>query len=141
MKTLAIMDGDFALGSHGYKTVSGLNKTVQDLGIALREHFGVDRFHPKWGSALDSLLGQPIDGLSTMRLESEVRRVVSNYMTVQRERATQTHGDGGSVRSSEMLAVIQDVRVAHWWSTWVRVTIVLQMMDQTVFTLDMALEE
>lgn len=141
MKTLAVQDGDLVLGASGYVTTRGLNKTVQDLGIALREHVGIDRFHPKWGSGLNSLIGRPIDVLSQMQLESEARRVINNYMAVQREQALHMTQRGAKVQQSEMVAQVVDVRVERWWTTWVKMVVVLRMMDGNSFTLDLSVEE
>ena len=141
MKTLAVQDGDLVLGASGYATTRGLSKTVQDLSVALRERFGVDRFHPKWGSGLDSLLGRPIDVLTRMRLESEARRVINNYMVVQREQAVTMMNRGIKVQQGEMVDSIVEVRVERYWTTWVKMTVVLRMMDGNAFTLDLSVEE
>lgn len=80
MKQLALQNGDLVLGQGGYATVSGANKVRQDLSCALREPIGTDRFHRAWGSTLQSYIGDAINQDALTMIESEVYRVVQNYM-------------------------------------------------------------
>lgn len=83
MKSLAIQNGDLVLGPEGFATVSGAAKVRQDLGIALREPVGNDRFHPRWGSLLPSYIGNPIGDSTIMVVRSETYRVIQNYVYIQ----------------------------------------------------------
>lgn len=63
--------------------VFGLEKLSQDLDSWLREGFQTDRFHPNYGSVLDSYIGTLIDDSSQFHIEQEVFRVLQNYQSVQ----------------------------------------------------------
>lgn len=80
MKQLAIQDGDLVLSRGGFATVTGQAKIRQDLGCALREPVGTDRFHPAFGSTLPHFIGRAIDRNTSAMIEAEVYRVVKNYM-------------------------------------------------------------
>lgn len=86
MKTLLIENGDFVIGPGGYAMVSGAKKVEQDLGIAVREPYGSDRFHPRWGSLLHEYVGRysVADGGGTdVLIQAEIQRVVQNYSFAQ----------------------------------------------------------
>jgi phage baseplate assembly protein W len=105
MRTLVIQDGDIVLGSEGFSTIGGYSKLTQDLGAALREPLGVDRFHPTWGSLLPSFIGHAIVGPQVaVAIRSEVYRVIQNYLMVIAEgikrdslRSNQTRYEAGEV--------------------------------------------
>lgn len=80
MKQLALQNGDLVLGQGGFATVRGPNKVRQDLSCALREPIGTDRFHRAWGSTLQSYIGDAVGPDTLTMIESEVYRVVQNYM-------------------------------------------------------------
>lgn len=86
MKTLLIENGDFVIGPGGYVTVDGPSKVKQDLGVAVREPYGSDRFHSRWGSLLHEYVGQPIAEGMDILIQSEVTRIVQNYSFQQGER-------------------------------------------------------
>lgn len=83
MKTLEIRNGDLALGSDGYATVTGSKKVFQDLGILVREPLGADRFHTRWGSILEDYIGQWSNDESKLRVQSEIQRLIQNYIVMQ----------------------------------------------------------
>ena len=83
MKTLAIKNGDLAIGANGYATIEGAAKVQQDLGLAVREPLGTDRFHPQWGSLLPRYIGEPINDEMTSLVQAEVTRIVQNYIIQQ----------------------------------------------------------
>ncbi len=72
-------DGDLDLST----TVEGLDKLKQDLSIWLREEYGVDRFHPNYGSVLQNFIGENIDELTLHLVEVEVIRVFSGFQQAQ----------------------------------------------------------
>lgn len=83
MKTLQVHNGDLVLGAHGYATVAGATKLRQDLGLAVREPYGCDRFHPQWGSLLPSYVGGPV-GIETEALvKGEITRIIQNHASQQ----------------------------------------------------------
>lgn len=83
MRAFALVAGDFVLGEDGYATVSGSQKVVQDLGVAMREPYACDRFHPRWGSVLPNYVGEPIDDQTALLVRSECSRLIRNYILVQ----------------------------------------------------------
>lgn len=89
MKTLQLVDGDLVVGQGGYTTVTGSVKLHQDLGIAVRDPYGVDRFHPRWGSMLPSYIGDEIGANVKALVDAEVGRVIQNYIAVQRDKRQQ----------------------------------------------------
>jgi len=88
MKSLLISDGDLVVGPGGFLAVEGTRRVIQDLGLAVRETYGSDRFHSRWGSILDGFIGRAYDvGISTV-IEAEMRRVVGNYIAIQQATLT-----------------------------------------------------
>lgn len=79
MKTLAIEHGDFVIGAGGFVTVDGPSKVKQDLAVAVREPYGSDRFHPRWGTLLHEYIGLAANDEMDMRVRAEVTRVIQNY--------------------------------------------------------------
>lgn len=87
MKTMLIEDGDLVVGaSSDYQMVTDSPKVRQDVRHALLEPLGNDRFHPGWGSSIESFVGQTVDDYTQTAVISEVNRVVGNYAAVQRDR-------------------------------------------------------
>lgn len=117
MKSLAIQNGDLVLGPDGFATVSGASKVRQDLGIALREPVGSDRFHPQWGSLLPRYIGNPIGDTTIMVVRSETYRVIQNYVYIQAAAVRDDVSRSRKARygASEIIKDIQkvDVRQDH----------------------------
>lgn len=83
MKTPRLVNGDFQIGPGGFVMIDGSQKVVQDLGVMVREPFGGDRFHARWGTILDDLIGRAIGAESSTYIRSEIQRLVQNYIMVQ----------------------------------------------------------
>lgn len=83
MKTFALVGGDLVLGEGGYALVTGQEKVKQDLGVAMREPYGCDRFHPRWGSVLISYVGEPVEQQTAFLIQQEIGRIIRNYIMVQ----------------------------------------------------------
>lgn len=83
MKTFLIDGGDLVLGQQGYATVEGPPKLRQDLGVAVREPYGCDRFHPRWGSLLYEYVGMQADQEAAAYVRGEITRLIQNYIHVQ----------------------------------------------------------
>lgn len=83
MKQLQLSNGDLVLGPGGFGMVSGAKKVAQDLGVAVREPIGCDRFHPGWGTILSDFIGQNQDSETQMMIRGEVSRVLQNYIVMQ----------------------------------------------------------
>lgn len=117
MKTFLLEDGDLVLDSGSCETVTGPRKLRQDLDLAMREPIGTDRFHPKWGSILPSLVGVPINDTLLARVESEVRRILDNYVVVQRDLMARDARAGRRPRftSGEVIDTVKSVQVRPEW--------------------------
>jgi phage baseplate assembly protein W len=84
MKTLALVNGDLAIGTNGaYLLYSGVARIKQDLTLALTEEYGTDRFHPTYGSIVQSYLGQVLSAELMQLVRAEVNRVLQNYLIIQ----------------------------------------------------------
>lgn len=86
MKTFALVSGDLSPSGGGYLMVDGANKINQDLSLAIREEYGLDPYHPRWGSILKTYVGQPMTSDVTAKVLSEITRVINNYITIQNSR-------------------------------------------------------
>lgn len=113
MKTLALQHGDLVVGSTGYATIDGVPKVVQDVRCALLEPLGNDRFHPGFGSLLDSFVGLAQDGMTTSEVQSEIRRVLDQYAAVQRDRLERDALSGARSRykTADVLAEVLSINV------------------------------
>ena len=117
MKTLLLNDGDIVLDSGSYETVTGPAKLRQDLDLAMREPLGIDRFHPHWGSLLPTMVGDPITPTHTTQIEGEVRRILENYIAVQRDRMARDARNGRRPRyaSGEVIDRVASIQVRPEW--------------------------
>lgn len=113
MQQLAIQNGDLALGPAGFAMVTGESKLRQDLSIALREPYGSDRFHPKWGSTLPTFVGLSTQAGTLSIVRSEVFRVVKNYVNSRLSQMQRDAIDGARPRYStnEVVQTVDDVLV------------------------------
>lgn len=128
MKTLALVNGDLVVTGSGHATVSGAGKTVQDIGVALREEFGIDRFHPMWGSLLPDMVGRPLTDEVQQDVRSEVVRIINNYMAVQQE-VIANKAYGSTVSTSEVLDRVTKVTVTPQDFGTMRITVNLLTLD------------
>lgn len=94
MKQLELRNGDLVVGPGGHGTVRGARRIQQDLGAAVREAIGTDRFHPRWGTILQDYVGGVQNDESTMMIRAEIARVVQNYIVIQTEQITADMGLG-----------------------------------------------
>lgn len=90
-----LVNGDIVVGQSGYVMVSGQQKVLQDLVVATSEPYGSDPYHPGWGSYLTNYVGGDPSVVPAMA-ETEVTRLVSNYMQVQQYQQTQALAAGQS---------------------------------------------
>lgn len=113
MKTLLVRNGDLNMVGGEFVLVGGEEKLRQDLSHALRESFGTDRFHPRWGSMLPDHIGLVNNEVTATLLQAEVERVVSNYIVLQRaliERVA-TQGRKPSYGTGEVISSLDGVNV------------------------------
>lgn len=136
MKTLMLRHGDLVPGSRGAETVSGVSRLVQDLRAALGEPYGVDRFHPGWGSVVDEFVGAPLDESTAFDVEQEVNRVIGNYMAVQGEKIQRDsiNGDARRFRQDDVIARVQSVEVTTR-NDQATISITVETMSREVATM------
>ena len=140
MKTLQLKDGDLAIGSNGYAMVIGASMVAQDLRVALGEPVGNDRFHPGYGSALDSFVGMMLDEGARFTVEQEVNRVVGNYTAIQRDRIQRDalRATRSRFSTDDVIADVSDVTVTANRDS-VRVSIgIVTMSGQTALVMSQA---
>lgn len=113
MKTLQLHNGDLVIGSTGYEMVTGASLVAQDLRCALGEPIGNDRFHPGYGSALSTFIGQPLDESTRFTVEQEVNRVVGNYSAIQQDKIQRDALTAARSRFStaDVVSSVTDVKV------------------------------
>lgn len=114
MKTPLLDDGDLVVGTNSdLAMATGTNKVVQDVRGALLEPLGNDRFHPGWGSDLDSYIGTPTFSDVTITVQSEVNRVVGNLAAVQRDQieSQSLNSDVSTWTTDEVIAGVTSVNV------------------------------
>jgi len=141
MKTLRLSGGDLVLGPGGFETLTGPERIMQDLRVALSEPLGVDRFHPGWGSRVDDFVGMPLDQATAFDLEQEVNRVIGNYMAVQAEKAARDalRDDTRRYTTSDLVSHVSDVEVAYQ-KDQARVTITIVTVSGEEFTSSIEVE-
>lgn len=82
--SLAVVNGDLAPLGGQLQIVSGVTKLKQDMDLWIRERFGVDRFHPRYGSVLEDFIGGIVNDDTGTEVTEELMRVLRNYMAVQK---------------------------------------------------------
>lgn len=80
--SLAIRDGDLAVTGSECQVVNGIDKLRQDLTLWLIIRIGSNRFHPTFGSALESYIGSVIVPATQAVVYNEVLRVLTNYQSM-----------------------------------------------------------
>lgn len=115
MITLQVRNGDLVVGPKGHAVVEGRAKVIQDLGLALREPLGIDRFHPEQGSMLHRYIGEPVGVETESLVRAEIYRIVRNVMAIQQETLTKDSNQGARPRftTSEVIASIDGVDIVQ----------------------------
>jgi phage baseplate assembly protein W len=110
---LLVQNGDIVIGQKGFVEITGVAKIAQDVSFATVEPYGCDRFHPYWGSLLDSYIGNPTTANTNTIVQAEVSRVISNYITVQQSLLAQTQNSNQSANftNDDLIATIQNIVV------------------------------
>jgi phage baseplate assembly protein W len=113
MKTFALRNGDLVLAGSKYGMVEGIARVQQQVGLAMREPLGSDRFHREWGSVLDDWIGSVINEDITFEVRSEVIRVVRDFIIRQNEqvKSRASIGRRAIITAEEMITDISSLRV------------------------------
>lgn len=96
--SLQVSNGDFALDQGGFGIVTGERKLIQDLRHFMLERMGTDDAHPNYGSLFDggqrsdgtevpSVIGHHDFAIASLTVESDIRRIVTEYQQTQLARA------------------------------------------------------
>jgi hypothetical protein len=96
--SLALRNGDLALGGTHLATTTSVPKLVQDLRCALLEPMGTDDLHPSFGSVIDggrrpdgtevpSLIGSTRWGRAAVEIRAEIMRIADEHRSRQLARA------------------------------------------------------
>jgi hypothetical protein len=113
MRTFLLQNKDLVVGSNSYVEVTGPGKVYQDISIALQETYGANRFHPNWGSILNSMIGSALSQSTTTVISSEVTRVLKNYMLNQQNTISNynTQGLPSPYNNSDLVVNMTPVQI------------------------------
>lgn len=142
MKTLRLQHGDLVPGTRGLETVSGVSMLIQDIRGALGEPYGIDRFHPRWGSVIDDYVGMPLNESTTFDLKGEVNRVIGNYMAVQTEKVNRdamSENTPDRFRTEDVLARVREVKVSSRYDQ-ATIEITVETASREIATFDIEVE-
>lgn len=82
--SLALHRGDLLVKSRRAQLASGVDKLKQQIFLWLLEAYGVDRFHPQYGSTLSGYVGTVNTLDNAFEIEVEVHRVLGNLQRYQK---------------------------------------------------------
>jgi len=126
MKTFLLENGDLVIGEGGFIAITGPAKVRQDLAVSMKEPFGIDRFHPRWGSQLHEYIGGTVGPETHMFIEGEVNRLVQNYVYLQRDQVEKDLAEGRVPRFStgELVRAVESIKVRQSYDSFkVRVSL------------------
>jgi phage baseplate assembly protein W len=131
------VQGDLSPAPGGYLMYEGAAKIHQDLALALREAYGADHIHPRWGSILQQLIGTPVTADLKTKILTEVNRVISNYITVQNAQVVQSSNTGtvSSMTTDDIVQSVSDIRVQQIYDSLV-VNVVLQTLNRQLININ-----
>lgn len=131
MKTFALVHGDLSPAPGGYLMYEGAPKINQDLALALREQYGTDIFHPKWGSVLPQFIGLPMTPDIKSQVLTEVSRVISNYITVQNAQISQAsvNGSASALTTDDVVQSVSSIQAQQMYDQLI-VSVVLQTISR-----------
>jgi len=120
VKSLAISNGDLVIGASGHATVSGSAKVKTDLRLALLESYGIDRFHPGWGSVLKDFVGETAVRSIANEVQTEITRVVNAYAEVRWDlwRKVRSGRLQASFSTGEVIEDVPSVQVVQSYDTF-----------------------
>lgn len=134
MKTLALSHGDLVLGPGGFQMISGANKIRQDVALALGEEYGNDPYHPQWGSVLIQYIGQPVTPDTDLLVQSEVNRILQQYMANQQAMLNQaaTNNQPTTMTTADVIQSVDAVTASAQYDT---IQVVIQLTTMAGQTL------
>lgn len=119
MKTFQVQNGDLVLSNGSFATVEGAAKVQQDLGMAVATPYGSDPFHPKYGSVIQSHIGEATGPMTDLMVRSEISRVISNYQAIQTATVNSytSKGQRPPFGEHELVDTIQTIQVQQDYDT------------------------
>lgn len=113
MKTFALRNRDLVLSGDQFALVSGAARLQQQLGLAMSDPYGSDRFHPDWGSTLHQYVGLAYSPATGEFIKAEVNRVIRYMLSVQNTMMTDRSvlALKPTITAAEIVADISEVRV------------------------------
>lgn len=145
--SLALRNGDLALGGTQLATVTGSQKLVQDLRCALLEPMGTDPVHPSFGSLIDggrradgTVVPSPLGGNNwsriALQIETEIRRIADEHRQRQLTRAQSDQMIYGrpTLDAGELLIEIVNIAMTQIQTTLL-IQVTLQVGDETQHTI------
>lgn len=133
MYTLAMKDGDWDFTDRHGKVATGNNKLVQQLSNWVQEELGLDRFHPSYGSGLQTMVGKPKLEETQAAVEQELMRVCTSYMDYQAQLFDKSPGDWSK---DEVIAAVLFVS-SYWVGQELHATVYVRTMDGQTRDVDM----
>lgn len=106
--SLRVSNGDLVLAGNTLGVVYGTDKLTQDLTLWMCERYGVDRFHPWYGSQFQNYIGGVISTSTQAMVYTEASRVLDNYQRLQGQAFQQAPAN---YSLSELLATVNNVAV------------------------------
>jgi hypothetical protein len=122
--SLRLHNGDFVPNRGSLSVARNETKLIQDLKCYILEEIGNDPYHPEYGSKLNGgqengIRVQGVLGLSgpfaQLEVESELRRIVSNYQQLQllRARTDQVARGRISLDRGEVLVALSGITFTY----------------------------
>lgn len=81
--SLQVSNGDLVMQGSQLGIVYGAAKLKQDMTLWLSERYGIDRFHPFYGSNYQNYIGGIVSYSTKTTVYNETMRVLDNYQRVQ----------------------------------------------------------
>jgi phage baseplate assembly protein W len=134
MQTISIVDGDFDLSGGTFKTITGATKIQQDMGIASLTPYGSNKFHPKYGSVLQSMIGHPTNSTTQSLIQSEITRLINNYQNIQirKMNAYILQGLRSPYGQDDLIQSVQSINVTQNFDSFNISVILLTMSGQAI---------
>lgn len=81
--SLALSNGDLVQQGDALAIVYGSALLGQNINLWVQERYGIDRFHPGFGSQLQNWIGSTVSASTRVEVISEIERVLLNMQAVQ----------------------------------------------------------
>jgi phage baseplate assembly protein W len=120
MHSLRIRNGDLTLTGSKLSLVDKQEKLAQDLSHWIATHYGIDPFHPTFGSTIQDLIGTP-NYYTKTAIENEIRRICKSYQNYQQQKL-EIYPNRYSLE--EVLAAVNNIGIA-FKTTSISITLIV----------------